>query len=105
VGTLDTQKLTYESKYYKDLEGCRSGWLNQFGPIQVLAPWVTLLLTLPDPAPEVVNGAAVLSAVAAEIGAIAGTQPALAQQVAATMARILNVPVAMLVAARSPGQG
>lgn len=99
LATLDTQKLTYEKKYYQDLANCRASWLHEFGPIIVLAPWVTLLLTLPDPAPEMLNGAAVLSAVAAEIAAISATQPEVGQQIAAVTAQILNVPVAMLLAA------
>jgi hypothetical protein len=105
LATLDTQKLKYEKKYNKALADCRAGWLREFGPITVLAPWVTLLWTLPDPAPELVNGAAVLSAVAAEIAAISATQPEIAQQIALTMARILNVPTAMLVTGTTQAGG
>ena len=72
------------------------GWMREFGPIIVLAPWVTLLLTLPDPAPEMLDGAAVLSAVAGEVAAVSATQPDVGQQVAITISRILNVPVRML---------
>ncbi len=96
LATLDAQKLTYEAKYYKDLANCRAGWLREFGPIIVLAPWVTLLPTLSDPAPEMLNGAAVLSAVVAEIAAISASQPDIGQQVATVTSSILNVPVAML---------
>jgi hypothetical protein len=96
VGTLDTQKLSYDKKYYKDLALCRNYWQREFGPITVLAPWVTLLLTLPDPAPEVMNGAAVLVAVGNEIAAISANDPVMGAQVAAVVARILNVPVGML---------
>lgn len=56
LATLDSQRLTYEKQYYKDLAGCRLGALHPFGPIQGIAPWVTLLLPLPDPAPEVTIG-------------------------------------------------
>ena len=96
VGTLDTQKLSYDKKYYKDLALCRNYWQREFGPLTVLAPWVTLLLTLPDPAPEVMNGAAVLVAVGNEIAAISANDPVMGAQVAAVVARILNVPVGML---------
>jgi len=96
LDTLDTQKLTYDTKYYHDLGGCRARWMRGFGTIIVLAPWVTLLLTLPDPAPEMLNGAAVLSAVAGEVAAVSATQPDVGQQVAITISRTLNVPVRML---------
>ena len=106
LATLDSQKLTYEKQYYKDLAGCRLGALHQFGPIQEIAPWVTLLLTLPDPGPEVTLGAAaVLSAVSSEIAAISATRPEIGQQVAMTMSRILNVPVAMLLIGTTPAGG
>ena len=57
LATLDAQKRTYEKQYYKDLANCRLDALHQVGPIQETAPWVTLLLTLPDPEPEVTIGA------------------------------------------------
>ena len=105
LATLDSQKLTYEKQYYKDLAGCRLGALDQFGPIQEIAPWVTLLLTLPDPAPEVTIGAVVLSAVSPEIAAISATRPEIGQQVAMTVSRILNVPVAMLLTSTTQAGG
>ena len=105
LGTLDTQKLKYDTKYYNDLADCRAGWLHEFGPIIVLAPWVTLLLTLPDPAPEMLNGAAVLSAVVGEIAAISASQPNVAQQVAIVMSSVLNVPLAMLLSATTQTGG
>jgi hypothetical protein len=82
LDTLDTQKLTYDTKYYNDLGGCRAGWRREFRTIIVLAPRLTLLLTLPDPAPEMLNGAAVLLAVAGEVAAVSATQPDVGQQVA-----------------------
>jgi hypothetical protein len=105
LATLDAQKLTHEKQYYKDLANCRLGALHQFGPIQEIAPWVRLLLTLPDPAPEVTIGAAVLSAVSSEIAAISATRPEIGQQVAMTMSRILNVPVAMLLTGTTQASG
>jgi hypothetical protein len=105
VGMLDTQELTYDAKYYDDLVLCRNAFLGEFGPIIVLAPWVTLLLTLPDPAPELLNGAAVLVAVGNEIASLSANNPVAGAQVAAVVARILNVPVGMLLAAATTGLG
>jgi len=105
VGMLDTQELTYDAKYYDDLVLCRNAFLGEFGPIIVLAPWVTLLLTLPDPAPELLNGAAVLVAVGNEIASLSANNPVAGAQVAAVVARILNVPVGMLLAAATTGSG
>jgi hypothetical protein len=104
LGTLDTQELAYDSQYYKDRAACLLAIPRQFGVPQPLAEWVYILLTLPDPPPEVMNGATVLAAVASEIAAISATRPEVGQQIAAAVAGVLNVPVQMLLTGTVAGQ-
>lgn len=96
LGTLDSQVLIYEDQYYKDRAACLIHVLTELEVRQPLAEWLYVLLTLPDPPSEVMNGARVLVAVVQEIVAISATRPAVGRQVASAVARVLNVPVNML---------
>jgi hypothetical protein len=76
---VDTQALRYESRYYDDAERCWKALEAIFSKL-VHYRRIQLVLTLPDPPPDVVSAVALLKGLGAELIALRREQPELAKQ-------------------------
>jgi hypothetical protein len=98
IGSIDTQELKYEDQYYKDFRACTlelRDRVKAVGLNQELVSWVLILLTLPDPAPDLLR-LNILVELGTQIRRIAAKEPKLARQILATFAKTLNMPEYML---------
>jgi len=96
--TLDTQALVYEPRYYRDRLGCEAAYQDQH---QRLVRWkrINILLTLPDPPPDLMRSIRILGEVVEEIAQLQREEPALAREVIAGLAKHLGVSPRILGAA------
>ncbi len=100
TGILDSQKLTYEEQYYKDRDNCEGAFQTRIRHMIQKVPHFVLLLTKPDPPPDLVKGIRALVKLNSEISKIAIKKPGLAHQISISLAHNLNVPKHMLLVKR-----
>jgi hypothetical protein len=100
IGILNSQELKYEDQYYKDRDNCEAAFRERIHHMVQKVPHFVLLLTRPDPPPDLVKGIRVLVELPAQVEKIATKKPKLAHQIAAILAHNLNVPERMLLRTR-----
>jgi len=83
---LDGQSLVYEDKYYKDRLRCEIAFRIRVEQL-TRWKWINLLLTLPDPPPEIMRSVRILNEVADELAQLRRAEPALAREVTAGLTR------------------
>jgi len=93
--TLDTQALFYEDQYYKDRSACEAAFRDR---INRLTRWkrIFILLTLPDPPPDMMRSVQILDEVVAEITQLQHEEPALAREAIAGLAHKLKISPRLL---------
>jgi hypothetical protein len=97
TGTLDTQQIRYEAKFYTDRQKCIDALhhaLDRF----VLVKEIPLVFTLPDPSPELRNGIRVLKQLIRELHAVGAKDEKLGDLLTRQLAETLQVPENMLMA-------
>lgn len=100
TGILDSQELRYEEQYYKDRDNCEGAFRERIRRMVQKVPHFVLLLTRPDPPPDLVKGIRALVELNSEISKIAAKKPGLAHQISISLAHNLNVPKHMLLTKR-----
>lgn len=93
--TLDTQLLKYESQFYVDGAACSQAFhrkLSQYLEYN----WIPIILTLPDPPPDLYAGIRILEQVSREIAAIAKQNPAAAAEITRAVGAKLGVSERLL---------
>jgi len=84
--TLDGQSLVYEDKYYQDRLKCEIAFRIRNQQL-TRWKWINLLLTLPDPPPDLMHSVRILNEVVAELAQLRREEPALAREVVAGLTR------------------
>jgi hypothetical protein len=91
IGILDSQELKYDDQYYKDRANCEAAFRKRISHMVQKVPHFVLLLTRPDPPPDLVKGIRVLVELATQVEKIANKKPKLAHEIAAILAHNFNV--------------
>lgn len=97
--TLDGQSLVYEDKYYKDRLTCEAAFAARMRQL-TRWKWINLLLTLPDPPPDVLRSVRILNEVVAELAQLQREEPALAREVMTGLGRQVGISPQILQAAK-----
>ena len=95
--TLETRFVYYEPPFESDRKACLERW-RDFVKRHVRFRHINILLTLPDPPPDVIAIARGLDRMRVELIELASEEPAVAVQVVATIARTLRLPAESIVA-------
>jgi hypothetical protein len=88
---LDTQQLRYDARYYKDEAACRAA-VEAILHKYVRYQHIFLVLTLPDPPPDLMRAVAVIREVEQELAQIGREDRALAHRLAALVSGRLGAP-------------
>ena len=94
-GKLDTQRLDYEERFRSDRLNCQAAlrnWIHQIKDFHA----VNILLTLPDPSPEVVSAVHVIQELRQEIAVLTRENAEAGRQVTATLSQVLGLPIQVL---------
>jgi hypothetical protein len=86
---LDTQELSYETKYYADRQRCRTALRVRLSSF-VQYRRINILLSLPDPPGDLINAVLVLGELAGEMRLLGREDPALAAKVSGALSQVLN---------------
>lgn len=104
IATLDGQSLVYEAGYYKDRLICEAAFAARMRQL-TRWKWINLLLTLPDPPPDLLRSVRILNEVVAELAQLQREEPALAREVITGLGRQVGISAQILQAAKSEHAG
>jgi hypothetical protein len=104
---LDTQQLLYEPQFYADKAKCQAAFQAILKRIEGELAYnpIPIILTLPDPPPDLYNAAKVIEQIVSGIRTIAAKDARLANQVATAVAGALQVSPQLLGATAEVGRG
>jgi hypothetical protein len=97
---LDTQRLVFEAQYYKDRAACKEALDRIMSRIkgELAYNWIPIVLTLPDPPPDLYRSMKVYEQISSDIQAVAMKDRELADQIATALGGILHVSPKLLTA-------
>jgi hypothetical protein len=95
---LDTQMLVYEAQYYEDGAACKRAFDTVTKRIRGALDynWIPLILTLPDPPPDLYRSMKVYEQIVGDMQIIAKRDPELASKIATAMSGVLQVSQKLL---------
>jgi hypothetical protein len=90
---LDTQELLYDAQFYIDQAKCKAEFMADITRLQGELAYnpIPIILTLPDPPPDLYNAAKLIEQIISDIRTIAVKDAGLANQVATAIAGALQV--------------
>jgi len=94
--TLDTKQLQYEGSYYTDATRCVENTKTVLGLRKIPFTLIDLLLSLPDPGPEMQKSVALITQLQLELQQLAETNPKAAAELAKIFSQRLNLREGML---------
>ena len=94
VGTLDTRRIVYDAEFYVDRERCRTALHEMARRYVKDKRLLNLLLTLPDPPPDLVRAARQLDRVWDDVHSIARENEEAGAQIASAVAELGLAPAA-----------
>lgn len=95
LATLDAQLLQYENQFYVDGAACSEAFhrkLSQYLEYN----WIPIILTLPDPPPDLYRGIRILEEISREIAAVARKNPAAAAEITRAVTAKLGISARLL---------
>jgi hypothetical protein len=95
---LDTQELVYEAQFYIDKAKCQAAFQVVINRVQGELAYnpIPIILTLPDPPPDLYSAAKVIEQIVSDIRAVATKDARLADQIATAVAGALQVSPQLL---------
>jgi hypothetical protein len=94
-GKLNTQRLDYEERFRRDRSTCQAALRNRIEQIRDFRA-INILLTLPDPSPEVMSAVHVIRELRQETAALTLVNKEAGREVIATLSHILELPAQVL---------
>ena len=88
---LNTQRLDYEERFRRDQANCQAALRIRVDNIKSFH-YINILLTLPDPSPEIVTAVRVIQELRQEITILTRENEEAARHVIATLSSVLNLP-------------
>lgn len=95
IGTVDAQTVDYEPAFYKDRAICKTAFAD-FSRSHVHYSWIPIILTLPDPPPDLYRSVRILEEIQTDIHELAARNPEAARELTNVVAGVLKVSTKFL---------